>query len=298
MSTFPEDVSLNWRKFHFFPYLGGGTLFVAGSFQYLPSISKFVLGGWLFTIGSAFFTFTDAFEWWKNNRVGCFAYSDYSDSYDEYNTRVYGYPAKSDSLYKSTYMKYKRATPGLNFFLSLIGSFLYLIGSILFIPEKTIELGTWVFIYGSACITISQSWKLYRTGCEPATTAIDVGLDANANSDADADADVDPNGNVANKDIDLSFSFKKLVADLPVFGIDFGAGIGGFFYLIGSILFLPMYDTTDYIATEAAWLFIIGGFCFFISGCCMGYKYFLANQNHIDSIQLLKNDSSRNSNNV
>lgn len=69
--------------------------------------------------------------------------------------------------------------------------------------------------------------------------------------------------------------WQGLLDDKAAFGIDFGAGIGGIFYLLGSIYFLPQYDTSDVRTTEAASLFICGGLSFFLSGVCMFFKYFI-----------------------
>ena len=49
---YPQPLSLIWRINHTIPYLIGGTTFLYGSIQYLPEISNYDLGGWLFTIGS------------------------------------------------------------------------------------------------------------------------------------------------------------------------------------------------------------------------------------------------------
>lgn len=50
--TYPEPLSLIWRINHTIAYLIGGITFFFGSIQYLPWINNYVLGGWLFTIGS------------------------------------------------------------------------------------------------------------------------------------------------------------------------------------------------------------------------------------------------------
>lgn len=49
---FPQPLSFIWRVNHTIAYLIGGITFFFGSIQYLPWINNFVLGGWLFTIGS------------------------------------------------------------------------------------------------------------------------------------------------------------------------------------------------------------------------------------------------------
>jgi hypothetical protein len=272
--SFPAKVSQEWKKMHWVPYQVGGITFLCGSACYLPSISAYTTGGWLFTIGSAAFTFTDTFEWLKNNHVGCMFDESYSKSYNEYIvTNRLGPGIENGAEYYTCYWSFKRAEPGLNFFISVIGSTLYLIGSILFIPDlNSLTMGTWVFIYGSAFIAFSQAWKLYRMGCriDPSEQA----RTTNAGS-----------GQPQPYNVPSSFRLGAVFSDLPAFGVDFGAGIGGVFYLVGSVYFLPEYDTSDVITKEAAILFILGGISFFISGLCMGIVYFL--QDHTE--ELLQN---------
>ncbi len=200
------------------------TTFVLGSMQYYPSFSNFVLGGWLFTIGSTGFLIADLWEWWYF-RVGCL-----------FDCK-YGSPGRDQPLLQ-------RAEVGLNFFLSATGSFLYLVGSIDFIPATdSIVLGTWIFIYGSSIIFLSQLWKVLRT------------LRTNPNDEND-------------KSIAISNAF----GDLPAFGVDTCAGLGGLAYCIGSILFLPQ---VNYSAEIVANVFVCGGSFFLLSGIFLVYRYFL-----------------------
>ena len=257
---YPAPVSSCWKWSHCLPYMCGGLTFLIGSACYLPEISDFQSGGWLFTIGSFSFTFTDIFEWLQNNHVGCFAGKEYNDSYADYCAkRGHPDPKLDTAAYESTYWRFKRAEPGLNFFMSVIGSTLYLIGSICFIPATdSIVTGTWIFIYGSAFIFLSQSWKLYRGGCD---------LDSNQEIAYSSSNSVLP-----------AFRVKQMLSNIAAFGIDFGAGAGGVCYFIGSIFFLPQYDISDAVTQEAAVWFIAGGFLFFASGLCMFIVYFLQSE--------------------
>jgi hypothetical protein len=237
---YPEPLSLEWRIFHNINYLIGGITFAIGSYQYFPGVSDFVLGGWLFTIGSAGFMIADGLEWWKNNRVGCFHYEEFEESY-EAQVGPYVEP-------KSTFAGwYQRAEVGLNFFTSFCGSTLYLIGSILYIPAlDTIVLGDKVFIVGSCVIFFAQAWKLYRAGT------------INEHNPSDR-----------------SFQISNYYNDLWAFLVDLTAGLGGAAYFIGSIYFLPAYDVSEDITYLAAWWFQVGGVLFFLSGFFMFFRYFI-----------------------
>lgn len=216
-SKYPWELKLWWRILHCTAYVFGGVTFLIGSICYLPSTSNYILGGWLFTWGSLAFLFADLFEWYTNNRVGCCNYGIDLKIIEEYELIN---KSKIDDV------------DGKNFFLSAIGSFLYLIGSILFIPSlNAMTLGTQIFIIGSTVIAISQAWKLSR--------------------------------------------YPDYTTDLPAIHVDSGAGIGGFFYLIGSIFFLPSLTGTN-IGGLAAPLFVCGGACFFWSGLGIVYRYFIA----------------------
>lgn len=100
----------------------GGITFFFGSLIYYPSLdSKYngdVVGGWLFTIGSFTFLLADITEW-NFFRTGCLGSYDMDPLNTDYTINA----------------KFKRAEIGLNFFISVFGSFLYLIGSIMFIPS-------------------------------------------------------------------------------------------------------------------------------------------------------------------
>lgn len=139
--------------------------------------------------------------------------------------------------------KYERAVNGINFFVSVTGSFLYLLGSVLLIPvvNQSYE-ATIAYIWGSLVIFISQSWKLYRAACSNAK---------------------DP--------YDKTFAFGNLLSDWPATFVDFFAGIGGFAYFVGSIYFLPDYYGNGILA--AIW-FNMGGIFFTLSGLFMFYRYF------------------------
>lgn len=70
------------------------------------------------------------------------------------------------------------------------------------------------------------------------------------------------------------YLFRSDLSDFPGFGVDLFAGLGGLGYLIGCILLLPWYDTSNGITAYAADWFIEGGISFTISGLFMLYRYF------------------------
>jgi hypothetical protein len=241
--SYLQPLSLLWRINHTIPYLIGGTTFLYGSYQYLPSVSNYVLGGWLFTIGSVGFLYADLQEWWKNNRVGCAFDEEYRDDFELQMGKNFDPPS-------SICGRFQRAENGLNFAFSAFGSLLYLIGSILFIPSlDAMVTGTIVFIPGSAVIFLSQMCKLYRAGC----TFPAVGQ---------------------NRFEERSFDLRNLTGDVPGVGVDLCAGLGGLAYLIGSYLFLPTIAVTQAEILRAALWFLAGGALFTLSGVFIVYRYF------------------------
>jgi hypothetical protein len=147
-----KENSFGWRIWHSVNYMMGGVLFFFGSLVYLPCITDpkvdNVLGGWLFTIGSANFLIADLTEF-THFRKGFIGRLD--------ETLLKG---------RQEITPFRGAELGINFIVSALGSFLYLIGSIFFIPAtQMLAWGEWIFIIGSAVIFLSQSWKCYRTLC-------------------------------------------------------------------------------------------------------------------------------------
>jgi hypothetical protein len=233
-----------WRLTHGTYYMIGGITFVSGSCMYFPNVynkysSAFNIGGWLFTIGSFFFLLADLQEWWYY-RVGCCCDCKYQSSLETQNAAIFRNPR--DTLRG----RYERAEVGINFFMSACGSALYLAGSILFIPtfQKELVAGEWLFIIGSTFIYVSQAWKVYRSVCT----------------------------NISARN-DRQFRLSNLLNDLPALGIDGFAGLGGVFYFIGTIFFLPSLNTSDTTATRSAILFVCGGTCFTLSGFFLQYRH-------------------------
>ncbi|CAF2525688.1 unnamed protein product [Rotaria sp. Silwood2] len=233
-----------WRLFHGTHYMIGGLTFITGSCMYFPSVynkysSALNAGGWLFTIGSFFFLLADLQEWWYY-RVGCFCDRKYQIALETHHAILFRNP-------RNTLIGlYERAEVGINFFMSACGSAFYLAGSILFIPvfDKELIFGEWFFIIGSAFIYLSQAWKVYRSACT----------------------------NIHNRH-DRRFRLSNLLNDMPALGVDGFAGIGGVFYFIGTILFLPFFNKTHSDAVRVAILFVCGGTSFTLSGLFLQYRH-------------------------
>lgn len=143
------DNSTAWKIWHGINYMIGGVTFFIGSYCYFSYINakypnSFVLGGWLYTIGSACFLLADLTEW-NHFNFGCITKTKYKGEQSLFNTLL-------------------RAEIGINFFCSAIGSLMYLLGSIFFIPSlDMLPAGEFLFIYGSLVIFFSQLWKCLRT---------------------------------------------------------------------------------------------------------------------------------------
>jgi hypothetical protein len=142
-----------------------------------------------------------------------------------------------------------RAKIGVNFFASVCGSALYLAGCILFIPgfETYALVAQSLIIAGSSAVFLSEAAKLYRSGC---TSAV------NQN--------------------DSLFCFHNLFNSIPMLGVDVFAAIGAAFFLIGSVLFLPMFDIDDLGNDRASGIYVCGGVGFTISGLFLLYDHFCA----------------------
>ncbi|CAF3744721.1 unnamed protein product [Rotaria socialis] len=233
-----------WRLFHGTHYMIGGITFVTGSCMYFPDIynkysSALSIGGWLFTIGSFFFLLADLQEWWYY-RVGCCCDRKYRTALETHDHTLFLHPRNS------LRGRYERAEVGINFFMSACGSAFYLAGSILFIPifDKELIYGEWFFIVGSAFIYVSQAWKVYRS----ATINIQDRHDSR-------------------------FRLSNFLNDIPALGVDGFAGIGGVFYFIGTILFLPSFNKSESDAVTVAILFVCGGTGFTLSGLFLQYRH-------------------------
>ena len=228
--------SLLWRIIHGSNYLFGGILFTIGSIFYYTkfntnSMNGYLIGAWLYTIGSFAFLVADFLEWF-HNRKGCL-----------YDTHYEG----EKTLYKT----FSRASIGINFFFSVLGSLLYLTGSICFIPAtNSLLAGEYQFIIGSLIIFCSQLWKVFRTAFTN---------DENSH---------------------FHFKFQNISADFSGFFVDLFAGMGGLIYAIGTYLFSIANDDDHF--NSAANFFVIGGINFFVSGCFMIYRYFIQNNDHND----------------
>ena len=219
-----QKLSWRWRMFHGLSYATGGALFFIGSFCYYP-YGNMAAGGWIFVIGGATFFYCDTMEWWKNRRGCVNIYYDEEYMWDQEDA------AAVDKL--------EMAENGLNFSLSVFGSFLYFLGAFFFLPPYSyMQDGIWIFIAGSAVIMISQIWKIYRHLYSP-----------------------------KKEEQTKEFDWDGMTVDAL-------AGLGGTSYFFGSIFFLPWLDTDNAATILAANWFVFGGFFYALSGVFLIMRYF------------------------
>ena len=212
---------------------------------------EYELGGLTFSIGSLFLLIADTMDWWLNNRVGCFCSGSMIDEYEQKVGYVYG-PSNSACG------AWKRSENGIAFFISVCGSFLFTLGSILFVPDlpaiagtplgiDVIVLGDNLFIAASACFFVGHGWIVYRHGCiDPADESV------------------------------RAFKFSNWLTDIPAFGRHACASIGGFIFIVGTIYFLPQYDTDETKGVVAASLFVAGSAFFIFVGLFQAYRFYCA----------------------
>ncbi|CAF3176904.1 unnamed protein product [Rotaria socialis] len=243
---FDERQTLIWRIAHgTFCFMLGGLCFIAGSCMYFTTVydpypAALIAGGWLFTIGSVLFLLADLLEWSHYLRECCFCCL-HRDEYENSNAGAFKYPRSS------LLGHWQRSEVGINVFVSVCGSILYLIGSIFFIPALSdyVIAGDWLFIVGSAFIFSSQGWKVYRMS----------------------------RTNVADR-TDHRFRLANLANNISVVFADVFTGFGGVFFFIGTILFLPRFNISDADENRAAIIFVLGSVSFTIGSFFVHYIYY------------------------
>jgi hypothetical protein len=156
-----SKLSFVWFLLHGACYINGGLTFLIGSVLYYPQFNPPLShedgdfeGSLLFTFGSLTFLIADIQEWLlyappclKRHRL-------LDDGSPERAPLMHARGQEPDDLAYEL---------GLNFFLSAIGSLLYLLGSIFIIPSlNTPNLGAWGFIIGSVFVWLAQLWKVHR----------------------------------------------------------------------------------------------------------------------------------------
>lgn len=245
--SYPWILALWWRVVYIFFYLGGSIVIIVGSYQYFPQVDNPLLGGWLFTIGSSGFFIVDLMEYWTNSRVGCLFYADYAESFEEQYAKYF-------EPVESVEGKLQCAANGVNCFVSLVGSVFYLVGSAFFIPVLDLaEPGTYLFIFGSGIITLSQLWRLQRGGCRN-----------------------------PEQPRDYTFTFKNMTRHPLVFWISFLCMLAALAYFIGSFFFLPQFDRSTLVGYEAAWFFTLGSCLDATAAVVLFYRFFFTENFTLD----------------
>ena len=163
MSSEANETKLSflWFLVHGACYINGGLTFLIGSILYYPQYNPPLShedgdleGSLLFTLGSLTFLIADIQEWLLY-APPCLKRHKLIDDSPEYAPLMQAPGDSGDS--EAGYFL------GLNFFLSAIGSLLYLLGSIFIIPTlNTPNLGAWGFIIGSVFVWLAQLWKVHR----------------------------------------------------------------------------------------------------------------------------------------
>jgi len=244
-----QSHSIVWRVFHGTSYLFGGLLFICGSCMYFTNVianNSWALeaGAWLFIIGSVCFLVADLQDW-LYYRISLFfaRKSRQTNSAVRDNTHV----RKEQN---SFFNRCRQVRIELNYLTSITGSVLYVIGSIFFLPKysDSVIVGDALFIAGSAVIYLSEGWKIHRLACTNV-------LDSN----------------------DTRFRYRNIISNLQAIFISIFAGFGGVFYFIGTILFLPQYNTTDFSENRSGGLFLCGGVSFSLAGLLLQYRYYCTN---------------------
>ena len=249
------QLSFSWRFFHSSLCILGGVMFLLGSAQYFPSKQKEARGSAMFVLGAS-----------------CFFIADSMDLYLSYSTAVVDREIKGSSSNKDFHRNSQDFSllsiltlplvceEVMNAFMGTIGSLCYLLGCILFIPELLQQVtGDVLFIPGSIVLIISQGWKVLRAGRTPPSQDNEVTISTPLNSTR------------------TRFSVSNMCAgDIPLLCADMSLGLGAVAFLIGSIMFLPQYDTSDSITTGAVYAFLAGSVLFISTGLCVFYKYFCA----------------------
>jgi hypothetical protein len=141
----------------------------------------------------------------------------------------------------------QRAENKITFYCSIFGTTMYFFGSILFIPDlDKIVFGTIAFIIGSLFTLFSQSWKLWRV----------IRMEG------------------------FAFNLSNLLEDLPGTFVELFSGLGSLAYLVGSIIFLPQYDTSDTATYIAAMWFELGALLFVFSGIAIAVKLYSSRETY------------------
>jgi hypothetical protein len=240
----PLKWSVCWRLTHSLLCVIGGMAFLLGTIMYFPFIEKHTRGAGLFSIGGGCFFIADSMDLYMAIRE---ALVRDSPLYEQ-SLQKFAYDQQIFSYYWEVVI---------NSFVGATGSLSYLIGCVLFIPAlHHVIVGDVMFVPGSVLIMISQAWRVYRTG---SSTTIN-------NETAVPEQGYAESG----------FSVTRLVrADRWLVCADISLGLGATAFLIGSVLFLPRYDTDNAVTTDGVYAFIVGSVLFIATGVCIFGRYFL-----------------------
>lgn len=247
-----------------------GTVFLA------PDIEDISVGGWIFLVGSFGFCISDAGELLKQSimlnectktgnhmvslpperlsitRPSNSAQNNISSSFalpisENGRSDSLGFPLLDDTSNKRDPMAFTRILTKISFG----GSLLFLVGSVLFIPSSTFVIAIFIFAVGSFLFTSLSIVRIYLAGCHD-------------NGDNDIGSDKSTRNG--------KFKWKNLLNDFSAVLIDINSGVASAMFFVGSILYLPKFES-NIIYFWVAWsLFQIGSAAYGISSCIVVYK--------------------------
>ena len=275
--TPPKEFSFLWRLVHSVLCTIGGIAFLLGTTQYYPTIDRARRGAILFIIGGACFFISDSMDVFASCHISRMLTQAQQQITEE---KMSSFPSDYTQI-ESTSNCSESVLGGeesLNSILATVGSILYFLGCILFLPElKMVMYGDILFIPGSIIIITAQVWRVYRAG----TTSFESSSSSSSRNRSRSNSS-DSNSSsrrirICDGEDRTPFSISNLMrSERSVLISDISLGIGAIAFLVGTVLFLPAFDTSNAVTGDAVYAFLLGSILFTNTGLCLFYKYFCA----------------------
>ena len=277
------ELSVAWRLTHCLLCILGGVAFSLGSLQYFPNVDHHTLGGWLFTLGSGGFLIADLLDLFINHigTILTFGLCSFDTTAKISRCCING-ESNEFSVHKRNrrnVAQYQSQICAQNAVLTTTGSLCYFVGCILFIPFFREELiGDVIFIPGSIIIVVSMMWKIYRTGCEGDQEHANASCEIEEGNMLESEQESGNTGALLRENNSASkhfFTWTNLVnSNLLVLGADASLCLGSVAFLVGAVMFLPVFDKNDDDTVWACVVFVVGSMFFISNGCFMFCVYF------------------------